>query len=154
MIRYDSLANVPVTLLLELLNHPDVGRHMPLAGTMSEADCISWAKSKDQQWQENGYGPWAIYEESRFVGWGGFQKEGDDVDLGLVLRPDAWGLGPTVVRDLIGKGWSDFGFDSITILLPTSRVHLRPLVRLGFVADGDVDYEGHQFRRFRLNRNR
>ncbi|BCM88897.1 hypothetical protein IAD21_00739 [Abditibacteriota bacterium] len=152
MFSYTPLSSVPLVLLSQLLNHPDIKRHMPLAGSMSEAECRSWAEAKDHQWQENGYGPWAIYNDGQFVGWGGFQKEGDDVDLGLVLRPDAWGLGPMVVRDLIAKGWSDFGFASITVLLPPSRVHLRPLARLGFVPDGELEYEGEKFRRFRLHR--
>ena len=33
-----------------------------------------WARSKDEQWTTNGYGPWALKVDGVFAGWGGFQR--------------------------------------------------------------------------------
>jgi hypothetical protein len=149
-IVYGKLSDIPVEHMLALVNHPGIVAHMPFASPMDEVTCRNWAAAKDAQWQENGYGPWAIHVDGRFVGWGGFQREGDDVDLALVLLPEQWGVGPGIVRDLIGLAWSRFGFASIMCLLPPSRTRLKPLARLGFVADGSVDWDGQTFLRFRM----
>lgn len=151
-IRFGKLAEVPTAALMALLNEPANARQMPLAGAMDETACRAWAAAKDRQWVEHGYGPWAIWIDGRFAGWGGFQRDGDDADLALVLSPDAWGHGPRLVRELIARGWSELGLSTITIQLPPSRRHLRPLARLGFIADGTVDSGGHTFNRFRLDR--
>lgn len=151
-IRYLRLSDIPVSHLLALASDPAVTRHMPLAGTMDEAECRAWAAGKDAQWAENGYGPWAFEIDGEFAGWGGFQKEGEDPDLGLVLRPRFWGLGVRLARLLIDKGFAELGFTSIIALLPPSRRHLRPLERFGFVPDGSIDYAGRSFLRFRLYR--
>ncbi|MGO4740241.1 GNAT family N-acetyltransferase [Bosea sp. 2KB_26] len=85
-------ADIPTSDWLALLNHPDVIRHMPLAdGSWTEASARDWAKGKDAQWHQNGYGPWSIRIDDRFAGWGGFQNEADGADLALVLLPQFWG---------------------------------------------------------------
>ena len=94
--RFDfvPLATIAPPDLVLLLNDPDVRRHMPLAGDdWDETRAADWAKAKDAQWVENGYGPWAIRIDGEFAGWGGFQKEGEEADLGLVLLPGHWGDG-------------------------------------------------------------
>jgi RimJ/RimL family protein N-acetyltransferase len=151
-IRYLRLSDIAVSDLLALVNDSAVARHMPLSSAMDEAQCRAWAAGKDAQWAENGYGPWAFEIDGEFAGWGGFQKEGEDADLGLVLLPKFWGVGGRLARLLIGKGFADLGFASIIALLPPSRRHLRPLERFGFVPDGSIDYAGRTFLRFRLYR--
>ena len=104
-ISFHPLSEIPAAELVHLLNHPDVRRHMPLAGDhWDEPRAADWAKAKDAQWQENGYGPWAIRIDGRFAGWGGFQKEGGEADLGLVLLPGQWGHGATIFRELVRRG--------------------------------------------------
>lgn len=44
----------------------------------------------DACWARYGLGHWAFLAEGRHVGWGGFQREGDEWDFGLVLRPYAF----------------------------------------------------------------
>lgn len=151
-ITYGRLSDVPVAAMLNLVNHPGIAPHMPFAGRMDEAVCRAWAAAKDAQWQEHGYGPWAIHVDGSFVGWGGFQQEGADADLALVLLPERWGVGPAVARDLIAQAWNRFGFASIICLLPPTRTRLKPLARFSFVADGTVGYDGQTFLRFRLHR--
>lgn len=154
--RFDfpPLSSIPAASWLTLLNDHDVHRHMPLAGgddwTVERA--TAWAAAKDAQWQENGFGPWAIVIDGQFAGWGGFQKEDANVDFGLVLLPAFWGHGKALHDAILDKGWRELGFESITILLPPSRVRLKSLARMGYRQDGEIEYAGHRFLKFRLTR--
>jgi RimJ/RimL family protein N-acetyltransferase len=146
------LTDIPAEIWLPLLNHPEVRRHMPLAGdtVWTEALAIEWAAGKDRQWAANGFGPWALKIDGRFVGWGGFQQEGEDADFGLVLLPEFWGHGFAIARDLFDHDRASLGSRTISILLPPSRTRMKGLARLGFVPDGEFDYDGHRFLKFSL----
>ena len=149
-ITLHKLAEIDAGQLAGMLNDPGVRRHMPLAGEhWAEASAAEWAQSKDAQWQSNGYGPWAIRIDGEFVGWGGFQKEGDEADLGLVLLPGHWGHGSAIFRELLSRGRT-MELSNITILLPPSRQRLKGLARLGFEPAGELEYAGHRFLKFRL----
>ncbi|MDB5542456.1 MAG: N-acetyltransferase [Devosia sp.] len=149
-ITFLPLSEIAAADLVELLNDPDVRRHMPLAGDhWDEARGLDWAKGKDAQWQENGYGPWAIRIDETFAGWGGFQKEGEEADLGLVLLPAQWGHGAVLFRELVRRG-REMQLSNVTILLPPSRVRMKGLARLGFEPAGELEYAGHRFLKFRL----
>lgn len=148
--RFDEIAAAD---LVGLLNDPDVRRHMPLAGDVwDEPGARAWGAGKDGQWQANGYGPWAIRIGGAFAGWGGFQKEGEEADLGLVLLPAYWGAGARIFRELVQRGTA-MKLGAITILLPPSRARTSGLVRLGFVPKGELEYAGHRFLKFRLSPN-
>lgn len=148
-ITFHPLSEIPPPEVLALLTDPDVRRHMPLAGDDWNADSAAeWARAKDAQWQENGYGPWAIRIDGGFAGWGGFQKEGDEADLGLVLFPGQWGHGAAIFRELVRRG-TELQIRNVTIMLPPSRVRLKGLVRLGFEPAGELDYAGQRFLKFR-----
>ena len=86
-LEFKRLSEVPIVDLTALLNDPKVARHMPLAGLFTEATTKDWVKAKEAQWDENGYGPWALYVGGAFAGWGGFQKEDGDADFALLERP-------------------------------------------------------------------
>ena len=151
MLTLHKFAEIPAGEWLRLLTDPEVHRHMPLAGDgWTEASAAEWAAGKDAHWAENGYGPWALKVGGAFAGWGGFQKEGDDADFGLVLLPEYWGHGMAIGAELLRRGW-EMGLESVTFLLPPSR-RMKGLGRLGFVPDGEVDYDGHRFLRFRMSR--
>jgi len=150
-ITFGPLAEIDNGLLLNMLLDPDVRRHMPLAGdNWDEQSAGDWAKAKDAQWQENGFGPWAIRLDDTFAGWGGFQKEEDEVDLGLVLLPQHWGQGAAIFRLLVARG-REMGLTNVTIMLPPSRLRLNGLARLGFTPMADVEYAGQRFHKFRLD---
>lgn len=108
--------------------------------------------AKDRIWDENGYGPWAFVLDSDFVGWGGLQPEGNDVDMGLVLRRAYWGAGPVLYRRLIEHAFEKLGVDAVITLLPESRGQVAALRRIGFYEDGQVTMEGAVFNRYRLSR--
>ena len=149
-ISFHPLSEIPAAELVGLLNDPDVRRHMLLAGdNWDEPRALDWARAKDAQWPENGYGPWAIRIDGIFAGWGGFQKEGDEADLGLVLLSGQWWHGATIFRELVRRG-SEMQISNVTIMLPPSRVRLRGLVRLGFEPAGELEYAGQRFLKFRL----
>lgn len=151
-ITFHRFADISAGRWLALLTHPEVRRHMPLAGEgWDEASAASWAAAKDGQWQENGYGPWAIRIGGSFAGWGGFQKEGEEVDLGLVMLPEFWGYGAAIFAQMLTRG-RDMRLSPITILLPPSRTRMKGLARLGFTPAGELDYAGHRFLKFRLER--
>lgn len=149
-LTFHPLSEIRATELLALLTDPDVRRHMPLAGDSWDAEsAAAWARAKDAQWQQNGYGPWAIRIDGTFAGWGGYQKEGDEADLGLVLLPGQWGHGAAIFRELVRRG-TDLQIRNITIMLPPSRVRLKGLARLGFEPAGELEYAGQRFLKFRL----
>jgi RimJ/RimL family protein N-acetyltransferase len=152
VISFVALSAIASVELVRMLNDPDVRRHMPLAGDdWDETRAADWARAKDAQWLENGYGPWAIRIGGTFAGWGGFQKEGDEADLGLVLLPGHWGDGAAIFRELVRRG-DEMGLTNVSILLPPSRVRMKGLARLGFVPAGEIEYAGHKFIKFKLAR--
>jgi RimJ/RimL family protein N-acetyltransferase len=149
-LSFHPLSEIPATELLALLTDPEVRRHMPLAGNDWDAEsAAAWARAKDAQWLENGYGPWAIRIDGEFAGWGGFQREGDEADLGLVLLPGHWGHGAAIFRELVRRG-ARMQIRNVTIMLPPSRARLKGLARLGFEPAGELDYAGQRFLKFRL----
>ncbi len=88
-IQFEHLSQINIDEIIELNTNERVLKQMPLAegSVFDEEACIAWVKGKEQQWVENGYGPWAIMINEKFAGWGGFQNEEGDADLALVLHP-------------------------------------------------------------------
>ncbi len=149
-----AFARLPAIPLAEILAHmadPRVTVHMPLAaGAWDPERCAALVAAKEACWQRDGLGHWAILHHGTYAGWGGFQKEGDDWDFGLVLRPACFGLGPAVMRRALAFARGDSRIPHVTLLLPLSRGTPPPLRRLGARCLGTVDYGGHRFRQYRL----
>ncbi len=145
------LSEVAPELIMELMNAPQVRRHLPLArGNFGPTDCAQFVASKEKMWTEHGYGPWAVSIDGNFAGWGGLQPEGSDVDVGLVLHPRHWGEGQNLFKRFIKYAFEELGRDSVITLLPPSRRRVGGVVRLGFRRDGEVVLSGASFMRFRL----
>lgn len=150
-LKFVRLTEVSLTDLGGLLNHPDVRRHMPLAGEgMPESEIAAWVEGKERLWQERGYGPYAFVADGELVGWGGLQPEEGDVDLAIVLHPRHWTRGAEIFRRLTDEAFEKVGADSVIVLLPHSRTHLRGLGRLGLEPDGELRVGDVPFHRFRL----
>lgn len=150
-VKFIRLSEVRIADIISLHNDPRVLRHMPLAGrTFDESACKKWVESKESQWEENGYGPWGILINGAFAGWGGLQLEMGDADLALVLFPEYWGYGRIVYQKIIEIAFEEMGFESVTALLPPSRVRANGMLRLGFQADGQVRISESLFYRYRL----
>lgn len=145
-----AFADIPVRQWLALLKHPDVIRHMPLADpSWNEAAVAEWVRGKDAQWMENGYGPLAIRIDGCFAGWGGFQQEDGEADFALVLFPEYWGHGGRIFHHFM-RCRTELGIETVSILLPPSRLRTRGLRRLGFELAGEAVHGGQRFLKFQI----
>ncbi len=150
-IAFTRLSEVDPKAIIELVNDPAVRRHLPLArGHFGPAEREKFVAAKERIWEENGFGSWAFVIGDEFVGWGGLQPEGDDVDVGLVLRPRYWGAGRILFTRIIAYAFGELGLGSVIALLPPSRKRVAGMRRLGFRRDGEVILENERFLRYRL----
>jgi RimJ/RimL family protein N-acetyltransferase len=151
-IVFARLCDVDKAAVIELMNHPLVRRHMPLArGRFGPEECECFVAGKERLWQEHGYGPWAFVIDGEFAGWGGIQPEGGDADVGLVLHPKHWGAGKVLFQRIIAHAFAELGFHSVIALLPPSRTRISGVLKLGFRPDGDTTIAGERFIRYRLH---
>jgi len=146
------LTEVPLDAVVALLNEPRNTRHMPLSNPFTPETAREWVQAKDAQWDEHGYGPWAVLVDGDFAGWGGFQREPNGADFALVLFPQHWGRGAVITREVLERGFTELGLTDVLIALPHTRSPDRAVARLGFQPDGEVDYGGVAFRQYRLTR--
>ncbi|MEP3333446.1 hypothetical protein [Sedimentitalea sp.] len=105
----------------------------------------------DPRWS----GHWAFlhkgdYHKGDYVGWGGFQKEGEEWDLGLVLVPEHFGLGPRIMQKAPAFARADARIPHATFMLPPSRNNLGALARLGATRVSDAIHDGKRFLKFWL----
>jgi RimJ/RimL family protein N-acetyltransferase len=155
---YDRIAckrlrEISPEAIIELINDPAVRRHLPLAkGEFGISECTRFVAAKERIWDEHGFGPWAFLLDGEFIGWGGLQPEGDDVDAGLVLHRKHWGAGPALFRKILEYAFDELGLDSVIALLPPSRTRTAALRRLGFHEDGESMVGDERFVRYRLDR--
>ncbi|HHQ6575214.1 TPA: GNAT family N-acetyltransferase [Serratia fonticola] len=151
-IVFKRLSDIDRSEIIALNTNPLVLRQMPLGdSSFGDAECLEWVTNKESQWDEYGYGPWAFTVSDKFVGWGGLQYENGDADLALVLHPDHWGLGKKIYDKILAYAFNEMGLKSITILLPPTRLKIKAIFRLGFQFDGDIEYDGVHFIRYRLH---
>ena len=149
-IELKRLTEVELGDLVTLMSNPLVRKQMPLTrDNYTEADAAAFVMRKEALWTEHGYGPWAFFIDGHFAGWGGFQPEGDDVDLGLVLHPAYWGAGKALYDVLMAKAFGEMKLTSVTILFPPSRTRVKGVLRLGFTPDGEMEIGGKRFIRYR-----
>ena len=119
------------------MNCEKVIAHLPLLKSKFDlVMCEKFLKSKKELWDKDGIGPWAIYIDDCFSGWGGFQRENNEYDLALILAPNYWGYGMKVFRLIIRKAKCIKKIDSFTVLIPQTRSHYRALEKFGFIEEG------------------
>lgn len=151
-IRFGRLSEVLPGDILAHMSDPRLARHMPLLTfAWDEAQVEAFVLAKEACWQRDGLGHWAFLRDGVYVGWGGFQKEGDEWDFGLVLRTDCFGLGPRITRQALAFAKADARISFVTFLLPPSRQHLSGLARLGARFIGEVEHGGARFLKYRLD---
>lgn len=151
-LTFARLSDISPDEIAAHMSDPRVAEHMPLLksdwGQHTLADFIA---TKEACWRRDGLGHWAILCDGVYAGWGGFQKEGEEWDFGLVLKPDFFGLGMRITRKAIEFALDDERLLFVTFLLPPSRTHLGGLARLGARFVGEVEYDGAKFLKYRLN---
>jgi hypothetical protein len=150
-ISYCRLNEVNKDEIISLMNCPQVGRLLPLlTEPFNDEICEGFVKTKEQLWAEHGYGPKAVLIDGQFAGWGGLQAEEGEVDFALILHPSYWGYGRQIYADFLHDAFHRMEVPSITILFPPTRTNQRAISRLGFISDGMMEVDGHQFHRYRL----
>lgn len=150
-ITFVRLSEIDPTEIAAHMSDPRVAEHMPLlTADWSAAATAAFVAHKERYWARDGLGHWAILSNGRYVGWGGFQKEGNDWDFGLVLTPGAFGLGRRITRKALDFARADSRIPFVTFLLPPSRKNLGALERLEARLLGEIKYDGATFLKFRL----
>jgi len=150
-ITFSRLPKIDPTEIIAHMSDPRVAAHMPLLTfEWDDAAVAKFVATKEEYWCRDGLGHWAMLLDNEYVGWGGFQKEGDEWDYGLVLKPHFFGLGTRISRKAIEFAVTDKRIPFVTFLLPPSRKNLGALKRLGATFVGEVEYDGSTFLKYRM----
>ena len=96
--------------------------------------------------------PWAFFIDNHFVGWGGIQPEIGESDLAMVLHPEYWGIGKSLLKIILEKAFGEMGKESVIILFPNTRTRLKGIYRIGFKREKEVELNGQKFILFRLRK--
>lgn len=151
-LSFARLTEVPLEDLVSHMSDPRLREHMPLlTGPWGETEAQAFVAAKESYWAQDGLGHWAFLADGQYVGWGGFQKEGEEWDFGLVLRPKDFGLGQRITRAALEFAKSDPRIPFVTFLLPPSRRKVGALYRMGAQEIGRQKHSGATFLKFRLN---
>ncbi|WP_366941525.1 GNAT family protein [uncultured Litoreibacter sp.] len=149
---FKRLTEVEPAEIADHMSDPRVAEHMPLlTGGWSITDATEFVAMKEACWARDGLGHWAILADGNYIGWGGSQKEADEWDFGLVLKPDVFGWGRRIALQAITFAKDDPRIPFVTFLLPPSRKNLSALSRLGARHIGEVVYDGEVFLKYRLD---
>ena len=150
-LRLARLPEIPLAEIARHMSDPRVERFLPLlTGPWTEADAARFVATKEAAWARDGIGHWAILSGESYAGWGGIERLGTDWDLGLVLRPDHFGLGFRAVRLFLDTARRDPRISAVSLLLSPKRLHLAGLERLGARRTGFVRLEGERFHRYEI----
>ncbi|MCK5500249.1 MAG: GNAT family N-acetyltransferase [Tritonibacter mobilis] len=151
-ITFARLTEVDPTEIITHMSDPRVAEHMPLLNfEWDEAATAGFVATKEACWDRDGLGHWVILDNGNYVGWGGFQREGNEWDFVLVLKPTSFGLGTRILRKAIEFAFADDRIPFVTFLLPPSRKNLSALKRLGAVFVAEIEYDGLTFLKYRLD---
>jgi ribosomal-protein-alanine N-acetyltransferase len=134
-----------------MMNHPKLAKHLPLLRTpFTLEDAKEFVLIKESYWETHGYGPWALLNQNKLMGWGGFQPCQEQAELALVLQPNWWGWGKECLQKFIEHN-SYSRLTQLIVRLPNSRKNLRGMERLGFQQQGVTFIDGNLFFQFFKN---
>ncbi len=151
-LTFFRLSDVSPDRIIAHMSDPRVKAHMPLNTFEWGHDTVSrFVAAKEACWRRDGLGHWAIFCNRSYAGWGGFERDADTWDYGLVLTPKYFGLGMRITRKAIRFALDDERISTVTFLLPHSRKKRGALARLGASFVGDVEFNGARFLKFKLD---
>lgn len=151
-ITFVRLSEIALDEIILHMSEPRVAEHMPLlTSNWDHATAKKFVSAKEKCWHRDGLGHWAILCNSTYVGWGGFQKEGDEWDFGLVLKPAYFGLGTRITKKAIEFAVAEQRMSFVTFLLPPTRKNRGALLRLGAKFINEIEYDGARFLKYRLD---
>lgn len=147
-----GLNKVDKDLMIRLLSHPSIQRHMPLSSSsFGEKEYNAFIAAKEKIWKEHGFGPSAYFVDDQFIGWAGIQPDdGDDFEIAIVLDPQYWGYGKQIFKELIQYAFSELKLHSVMILFPPTRTRIKGILKAGFIQEGEVLIDDERFFRYRL----
>lgn len=149
--RFRRLLDVDPGAILAHLLDPRIARHLPLLPADPDPSLVKHIiETKEECWKRDGLGHWAILHDGEYAGWGGFQREGDEWDFGLVLRPKYFRQGKAIALQAFEWARHHTHIEEVTFLLPLSRSE-RALQRLGARSIGVAELSGISFRKWCLN---
>lgn len=150
-ITFTRLPKIKPAEIIDHMSDPRIAEHMPLMTfDWDEVAVVKFVATKEEYWSRDGLGHWAILLNNKYIGWGGFQKEGGEWDYGLVLKPKSFGLGTRISIKAIEFAVADDRIPFITFLLPPSRKNLGALKRLGAKFVDEIKFDGSTFLKYRL----
>ena len=152
-ITFKRLTEASLENIVTHMSEPHLIKHMPLSDPeiiWDEKRAKEFVDDKETYWDKDGLGHWAFFYNGRYVGWGGFQKEGFEWDFGLVLKREHFGLGIHITHKALDFAIKHKRISSVTFLLPPSRKNLGGLERLGAVFVEEVKYADVTFLKYRL----
>lgn len=154
-ITFVRLPEVSRDEIIAHMDDPRMAAHMPLLTFRWDRKRVDeFVAIKEAYWTHDGLGHWAILANGAYAGWGGFQKEGEEWDFGLVLKPSCFGLGLRIVRQALAFADADERIPYVTFLLPPSRKHFGALVRLGAAFVCEVEHGGARFQKYRRDKHK
>ncbi|MGB3626386.1 MAG: GNAT family N-acetyltransferase [Henriciella sp.] len=128
-IKFTRLPKIGPTEIIAHMSDPRVAKHMPLLTLeWDEAAVTKFVAKKEECWSRDGLGHWAILINDKYVGWGGFQREGEEWDYGLVLKPNSFGLGTRISRKAIEFAVADERIPYVTWTPPETPTATRAVV--------------------------
>ena len=150
-ITFARLTDISPDEIIAHMSDARVAEHMPLLTFKWDQNAVSeFVATKEECWRRDGLGHEAILCNDTYAGWGGFQKEGDEWDYGLVLKPEFFGLGVHILKKAIELAVADEKIPFVTFLLPNSRKKFVGLERLGARFVEETEYDGVLFLKYRL----
>jgi hypothetical protein len=152
---FKRLSEVDKADIIELMNHPLVRRHMPLAtGAFGLAECDEFVAAKERFWKDYGYGRGPSSLMALSQAGEGLQPERGEVDLGLMLHPKYWGVGRSLYGEIVSLAFGSMGVKSLTVLLPSTRTRVRGVLKMGPRREGEVEIANEGLIRHRLKGRR
>lgn len=142
---------------------PEVMRYLSggeARAATAAADAAVAVASFAAQWDEHGYGPWAVIRrtDARLLGHAGLRKLpdlGGETEILYLLDRDVWGMG---LATEAAAGARDFGFATIGLrrlvgfAVPQNLASLRVLQKIGMHDEGEVEVFGLLARRCAMMR--
>src|SRR3954470_21576754 len=110
---------------------------------MPEDDARRETSASEAHWREHGFGPWAVLEEGRFVGFAEVHYAGEgiggidprEVEVGWVIAEDSRGRGVATeaMHAAIADAWTRATTDHVVAYIrPENAISQRVAEKLGF----------------------
>ncbi|MCV6593370.1 MAG: GNAT family N-acetyltransferase [Silicimonas sp.] len=146
------LTEVDRAEVLAHMSDPKVAEYLPLMiSCWTEDRVVEFIAAKEAGWARDGLGHWAVLSDGAYAGWGGFEKDEGAWEFGLVLKPEAFGLGFAVVRKALAFAREDPRIEKVSFYMDPKRPSLGVFDRAGAVPVGVVEHDGERFRKFLLD---